>query len=177
MLTEFGFSGGLNTSQVIKSQEIKERILIEKHKNKHKSESKQARKNNEKGLAPYELFLKRLKAKEISTKRKIINKRAWAIFKKHQKEMLKKMDLQNPEYKPFSKWRLAAYRDQELTRSLNGITAGKAWTLLTKCWDGFIARAKNGDIDGMKYYAEGIDKYLWLLEEPALEWQAFKGRE
>lgn len=131
-------------------------------------EKKNVKRKEKLALAPYEIFIKKLKEKEARDRRTIINKKAWALFKEQKKEMLRRMNRQRPDYKVLNKWRLKAYANEELTRSLDGLTAGKAWYLLKQCWEGYTARAVNSDIEGMRHYARGIEKYLWLLEEPAV---------
>ncbi len=85
------------------------------------------------------------------------------------KEVKKYGDMQHPEYKVVNMYRFNAFRNHLLMRSSEGLTAGEAWVLLRKCWLGFKVAQQVGNERGMRFYARGIQKYVYLLEEVPID--------
>lgn len=168
-----GFGLRYNEDEIIK---IRAKSLYIINENKEKKEARRKKKEKkqkppkklDKKLNKSDIFLLNLK-KHLQTQER---KRKYAMFKSARKyvkdikkESYRYKDMQNPNYKKFNKYRYSAFRDHILTRSHDGLTVGLAWSLLKKCWIGFKECYRLGNYEGMKFYGEGIQKYLYLLEE------------
>lgn len=129
---------------------------IHDYQKKAKSIQKQNKRKSEVFLENLKKYLQKQNKKKFD---KIVKKELKYLKKQ---EYLYK-DLQNPNYK-----RLNVYRfnpNYILTRSFNNLTAGQAWNSLSQCWSAFKINYSSNNKEGMKHYALGIQKYLYLLEE------------
>jgi|SRR3982751_2422257 len=172
-MADFNYKFGLgipNLNLKVKAELIRrqnDRIEESKKKNKIKRITKVP--NYE---SKSEIFLANLKKHLVSLKRKQETqkrKKARRFVQDMKKESYRYEDMQKPNYKVYNKYRYSYFANQVLTRSMSGLTVAKAWHLLSKCWIGFKKSHRLNNIEGMRFYGKGIQKYLWLLEEIPLE--------
>lgn len=164
----FGYSLSQNSiiEKARKAEEIKQRINKEIQKKKQQAAINRLKQLElKKREETYKEFTKKLKKYIYNQRRKIVYRKASKIVRSIKKERYRYQDMSNPKYKVINKWRMHQFKDYPLTRSYDGLTAGQAWNLLKNCWIGFRMCSESNDEEGMEFYAKGILKYQYLLEE------------
>lgn len=139
----------------------KDKVAKRKAKSNYIKKKRKQSVNNTKSA----IFLKELKRFMKKEKQKYYSKVAREYLGDLKKEGYRYKDMQHPMFKKHNRYRLNYFQDHILFRSLEGLTARQAWALVDKCWKGFKKSYRIGYQEGIKYYGEGLSKYLYLLEE------------
>lgn len=113
-------------------------------------------------------FIYIVKDKLKKNQQVLLHKKKVEYYQSLKKERYRYKDMEHPEYKENNIYKMYYYKNYMLSRCINGMRVKQAWNGLEKSWNGFYACYANKNIEGMLFFAKGIQRFCYLLELPPI---------